>query len=294
MTQVHYLIGVDGGGTGCRARVRDARDGALLGEGAAGPGNVRLGLDLAWSNIVAAIDGALAAAGMDRSVFSESAVGLGLAGIVDERGAAETISAGPRFARAEAVSDAHTACLGAFGGRNGAILITGTGSAGHAVVDGRGIALFGWGFEVDDKGSAASLGRSAIAAALDDHDGLRSGSAMTKAVFAAIGGSRAAAIGWMSVARPREYGSLAPIVMKFASSGDSIARVLVRQSAGDIETMLERLTSLGSERVCLVGGMADHISQWLTPWARSILVDRDADAMEGAILLAQQAAASKE
>jgi glucosamine kinase len=294
MTQVHYLIGVDGGGTGCRARIRDARDGGLLGEGAAGPGNVRLGLDQAWSNIVAAIDGALAGAGMDRAAFSKSAVGLGLAGIVDEQGADETISAGPRFARAEAVSDAHTACLGAFGGRDGAILITGTGSAGHAVVNGRGTALFGWGFEVNDKGSAASLGRSAIAAALDDHDGLTSGSPMTHAVFAAIGGSRVAAIDWMSVARPREYGSLAPMVMEFASNGDPVARVLVRRSAGDIETMLARLISLGSERVCLVGGMADHISHWLTPWARSILVDRDADAMEGAILLARQAAANKE
>jgi len=291
MTAVRYLIGVDGGGTGCRARIRDARSNDLLGEGAGGPGNIRLGLDVAWENMLASIDGALKAAGVSRTVLHESAIGLGLAGIVNPKGAAETIAAGPRFACAEAVSDAHIACLGAFDGKDGAILITGTGSAAHAVVKGRGIAMFGWGFEVDDKGSAAALGRAAITAALDGHDGLASSSAFTRAVFTAVGGTRAAIIDWVTRARPREYGLLAPLVMEHALHGDMTALALVRRSAHEVETMLARLVALGSERVCLVGGMADHISRWLSPWARSVLVDRAKDATEGAILLARRAMA---
>jgi glucosamine kinase len=149
--------------------------------------------------------------------------------------------------------------------------------------------MFGWGFEVDDKGSAAALGRAAITSALDGHDGLAPDSSFTRAVFSSVGGTRAGAVDWITRARPRDYGTLAPQVMKFALSGDLIATSLVRQSASEVETMLSRLVELGSSQVCLVGGMADHIVSWLSPWAQSVIVPRDKDAMDGAILLASNA-----
>ncbi|MDE1150555.1 MAG: BadF/BadG/BcrA/BcrD ATPase family protein [Azospirillaceae bacterium] len=74
-----YFLGIDGGGTKCRARLRDAR-GALLGEGLGGPANIRLGLDLAWGSILDAADGALAQAGLDRDALDQTHAGLGLAG----------------------------------------------------------------------------------------------------------------------------------------------------------------------------------------------------------------------
>jgi ribulose kinase len=40
--RAQFYIGVDGGGTSCRARIEDAA-GHLLGEGAAGPAATRLG-----------------------------------------------------------------------------------------------------------------------------------------------------------------------------------------------------------------------------------------------------------
>jgi len=41
------FIGVDGGGTGCRARIEDA-SGSLLGTGIAGPAAIRIGIDDGW------------------------------------------------------------------------------------------------------------------------------------------------------------------------------------------------------------------------------------------------------
>lgn len=280
-----YFIGIDGGGTGCRARLRGA-DGALLGEGQGGPGNIRLGLDQVWGNLNAAIDGALAAAGLGRDIFARTSIGLGLAGIVDEASAAATIAAGPSFARASAVSDAHIACLGAFAGGDGAILIAGTGSAAYALIDGKGIAMFGWGFEVDDKGSAASLGRSAITAALDGHDGLGPDTDFTRAVRRALGDAPGAMVDWITAARPRDYGSIAPMVMTFAQSGDAVAVELIRRSAAEVEAMMTRLCELGADRICLVGGMAEHLEPWLSPWAHGVLAPRAHDAADGAILLA--------
>lgn len=283
---MRYLLGIDGGGTGCRARLRNA-DGALLGEGEGGPGNIRLGMEGAWGNMLQAIDGALAAAGLGHEAFAETSIGIGLAGIVDADDARATIEAGPRFGRAQAVSDAHIACLGAFGGRDGAILITGTGSAAHAVIAGRGVPMFGWGFEVDDKGSAASLGRGAVTAALDGHDGLGPHTGFTQAVLEVLGGARGAIVRWTTAARPRDYGTLAPLAMRFAGQGDPVALALLRRSAGEVEAMIARLREVGAARICLVGGMAEHLLPWLSPWGRSMLAAREGDAVEGAILLAR-------
>lgn len=287
MTAVGYLIGVDGGGTTARARLCDAA-GAPLGEGAGGPGNIRLGLKTAWANIATAIDGALAAAGLSRAIFARTSIALGLAGIVDAADAAATVSAGPAFGRAVAVSDAHIACLGAFAGQDGAILITGTGSAAHAVVDGIGRPVFGWGFEVDDKGSAAALGRNAISAALEAHDGLVPESALTRAVREAIGGTPGAMVQWITAARPNDYGTIAPMVFAAAREGDVVAVSLVRRSAADLERMIARLVDIGAHQVCLMGGMAPHIEPWLARAARDRLTVPEDDAIAGAFQLARQ------
>jgi glucosamine kinase len=54
----NYYLGIDGGGTRCRARLQDD-NGHTIGEGKSGPANIRLGLDTSWGNIMAAIDSAL-------------------------------------------------------------------------------------------------------------------------------------------------------------------------------------------------------------------------------------------
>ena len=65
------LLGVDGGGTGCRARLTD-RAGTVLGEGEAGPANVRFGLTAAFTQILRATDQCLEQAGVDAQPGSRS------------------------------------------------------------------------------------------------------------------------------------------------------------------------------------------------------------------------------
>ena len=288
MTTVQYLLGIDGGGTRCRARLR-ATDGTLLGQGEGGPANIRLGLDTAWANMAEAIDAAFARAGLSREHWGATAIGLGLAGIVTDADGERTIAAGPDFARARAGSDGLAACLGAFGGRDGAILITGTGSAANAWVDGQEHAIGGYGFEVSDRGSAAELGRRAIARALDGHDGIRSHGPCTRALMEALGGSGATVVAWVNRATPAAYGSWAPLVLGHAGAGDPTAIALVRQTADDVEAQLRRLHALGAPAISLVGGMAEPITPWLSPWARGVIRPPEHDAMEGAVLLARRA-----
>jgi len=56
------FVGVDGGGTGCRARIEDA-DGCLLGTGIAGPAALRLGVERALVEVEKACRAALEEAG---------------------------------------------------------------------------------------------------------------------------------------------------------------------------------------------------------------------------------------
>ena len=280
------FAGVDGGGTKCRVRLRDAK-GTLLAEGEGGPANIRLGLNLVWANILGALDQALGRAGQP-AVWDRISLGLGLAGIADVSDVEKTIKAGPRFGRIDAATDAHVACLGAFSGRDGGILIAGTGSAGYAWVDQVAHTVGGWGFEVCDDGSAAALGREAIRSSLQGYDGLAPATEFTRAVIAHFG-HPADIVHWVTTAKPRDFGVLAPMTMQYAEAGDPVAVELVQQSAHDLGRYIMRLHEIGCEKVCLVGGMAQVFSPWLSPWTKPVLAEPEHDAMEGSLLLAQGA-----
>ncbi|MFM2042372.1 MAG: hypothetical protein RLY86_948 [Pseudomonadota bacterium] len=282
------LLGVDGGGTGCRARLRRA-DGTTLGEGRGGPANIRLGLTASWAAILEAVDGALAAARLDRAALPRIAAGLGLAGIMTAEDATRFCAGAPPFGRLRAASDAHTACLGAFGGQDGGIVIAGTGSAGYCIVGGRGRGIGGWGFEVSDEGSGAWIGRQSIRAALNAHDGLMEGSPFTTAVLDMLGGTPDRVVGWVTGARPAEYGRLAPLALSYARESDPVAATILARAGEAIGAIAARLVALGAPAVCLMGGLADPIRAFLPPGIPPRLVPARGDAMEGAILLAANA-----
>ena len=71
-------LGVDGGGSGCRAAVADAA-GRVLGRGEAGPANIWTTFEPARANVLAASAAALAEAGLPDRVGDLQAV-LGVAG----------------------------------------------------------------------------------------------------------------------------------------------------------------------------------------------------------------------
>jgi glucosamine kinase len=62
-TRPPLFIGVDGGGTGCRARIQNT-EGVVLGTGIAGPAALRLGVDRALAEVEKACRAALLEAGL--------------------------------------------------------------------------------------------------------------------------------------------------------------------------------------------------------------------------------------
>src|SRR5258708_19681005 len=69
VTKGALYLGIDGGGSRCRARIEDEY-GAALGEGSSGPATTRLGIDQAWRSILQACPAAAEQAGIPREAFA--------------------------------------------------------------------------------------------------------------------------------------------------------------------------------------------------------------------------------
>jgi glucosamine kinase len=283
------FLGMDGGGTGCRVRLVDAK-GRVLGTGTGGAANIRLGHDVAWSAIMAASDTALGMAGLDRGALPQLHVGMGVAGIMRPSDIERLRAAGPRFAGLEIATDAHTACLGAFAGEDGGIVISGTGSVGYALIRGEAHSIGGWTFQVSDQGSGADIGREVVRAALLGYDGLGPASDFTERIMTRLGGRPAEVVAWSDTAQPRDYAEFARDTLDFAGRGDPIANAILNRAAGQIANMIRRLHELGAAEICLMGGLAAALEARLPEEARAGLTAPLGDALDGAIRMARQAA----
>jgi glucosamine kinase len=281
------FIGVDGGGTRCRARIEDA-DGRPLGAGVAGPAAVRLGVDRSLAEVETACRAAAADAHLPPEALAEMDAGVGLAGI-GRKGVLDEICARPHpFRSVVYVNDANIACIGAHSGRDGGIVIVGTGSAGLAMAQGREVKIGGYGFPVSDEGSGADLGLRAIRLALRAHDGRTAATPLTRDVMARFDDDPFAIVAWMDHATATDYATLAPLVMRHADNGDAAGRRIVRAAAAQIDSMVRRLAECGAPRVALVGGLASRVEPWLAPDVQRRLSPVEGDAVAGALLLARR------
>jgi glucosamine kinase len=282
------FIGVDGGGSSCRARIANAA-GERLGEGRAGSANTRLGLEHVFKEIVAACRAALADAGLRPDAISRLHAGLGLAGLNLKSERAKVAAFAHPFATMVAEGDAYIACLGAHDGADGAILIVGTGSCGLGIVQGRTFLVGGWGFRVSDHGSGAIIGREAVREALLAHDAVIPATPFSRAVMARYGDDPEQVVLWGDRAKPADYAALAPLALEHAARGDVLARAIVEATAEDVVKLIRALCAAGAPNVVLVGGLAGPITPYLPPETRAVLVEPKGDALDGALLMARRA-----
>lgn len=241
------ILGVDGGGSHTRAWIAHD-DGAIVGRGLAGPSNVHvLGVDASRRVIVEAVTAAWRAMGAPgerpcgfRSVFAGIA---GAGGFEDQRALGSALAAdfGLDPANCRVDHDLRIALAGALGGRTGAVLVSGTGSASFgATADGRSWKSGGWGPQLDDGGSGHWLGLQALRAAVRARDGRGSGSTLPDIVLARTGLAEPRAIirALADGALSREaIAALAPDVLAAAEAGDALAGTVVARGAEELAQM---------------------------------------------------------
>jgi len=280
-------IGIDGGGTSCRARIEDAK-GNVLGQGTAGPATTRIGVDSSMQAVRTASEAAAMDASLMPSALGHLIAGVGLAGI-DRKGAREALmSVTHPFQDVVFASDANVACLGAHRGRDGGIVVLGTGSIGFASVKGRELRIGGYGFPISDEGSGADLGLQAVRLALRAHDGRISSGPFLLEVIEKLGSDPVALVAWAEQATATDYASLAPVALTYAEAGDPFAEEIVAEGARQAGLLIRSLVKFGAPRISLLGGLASRMVQWLSPEVAHFLSPPEADAVAGALLLARR------
>jgi glucosamine kinase len=279
------LLGVDGGGTRCRARLADAH-GIVLGEGAAGPANLRLGVHDSLAAVFAATNQCLKQAGLSYGDCRIVAC-LALAGACEPITSAQAQAVPLPFSRVILTSDAHAACVGAHAGGDGGVVIVGTGSVGWAIAEGRDHRVGGWGFPVSDEGSGAWLGCEALRRVLWAFDGSIAWTGLLRVLFERFEEDGYAIVRWMGAARPRDYASLAPLVIAHAGQGDAIAIELAKGAAMHIERIAAKLLAIPVPRLSIMGGLGKSILPFLSLQIERSIVPPLGDALSGALYLAR-------
>lgn len=256
-----FLIGVDGGGTSCRAVIASS-DGTPLGEGIAGPANIATDLMVARESIVEAAGLAARQAGLPEARISESAAVLGLAG-ANIGGNPGRIAALLPFRINHVETDARIALEGALGTIDGAVAVVGTGSVFIARNKGRIRSVGGWGPAVGDFCSGGWLGRTLLGEVLRAYDKIRNTSELTRDILARYGNSPSALVEYAQAAQPRDFASFAPLVFAYADRGDQMACDILRKALAHLEETLLVLIDAEELPFCLVGGLASNYSKRL-------------------------------
>lgn len=279
-----FYIGVDGGGTSCRAALATA-DGAVIGEGRSGAANILTDVNGAVLHIVEAASDACRSAGVDPEALSSCHAVLGLAGANVET----TVTAARRqlpFMRSAIETDALIAAHGALADGDGAIAILGTGSVFAQKRGDTVRTIGGWGFVVGDQGAGAALGRSLLREALLVHDGVRSGSPLTTKALTDFQNDPRALSAFAHEAVPGQFARYAPLVFEYADNGDAVAIRVLEFAAREVDESLRVVLGGPTDKLCLLGGLGPLYEPWLADEHRKCVCPPVGDALSGATQLA--------
>ncbi len=278
------VLGIDGGGTSCRAAVATAA-GVILGRAKSGAANIRTDLTGARSSIVKAAQLAFANAEIDPGLIDQTPALLGLAGsnVGTYRQQLEAILPFPECA---VESDALIALEGALGSGDGAIAILGTGSAYMLRRGGVARTVGGWGFLVGDQGSGARIGRDLLEETLLGYDNIRPASPLTRAVLAVFRDNPRDVVEFTTSAKPGDFGGFAPMLFEHAAKGDEVAEFILKRAVADIESSLGVLDLRDDEPLCLLGGLAPLYAPRLSERYRVRMQEPIQDALGGAVAMA--------
>lgn len=288
-------IGIDGGASKSKARIEDV-SGKLLGQGSSGASNLKLPAEQSWQTIMEATQQAMQEAQLS---FDDPQykfhLGLGLSGCeLPEACKSFLAKTPPFFATTHLKSDAYAACLGAHDGRDGAIIIIGTGTVSVQIQKGKTVQVGGWGFPHGDEGSGAWLGLEAVRLALQWLDGRFEAEVtpLLEAIFSKFDNDLTKLVVWANSSNSNGFAQIAPLVIEHIESKDPIALMLIQRAAKEIDRIgmvLTKYTEGGQTLPCaLFGGLAPFVQPWLSDELKARIVPRKHDATVGAILMIKQ------
>jgi glucosamine kinase len=280
-----FLVGIDGGGTGCRVLIADA-DRTVISQGHAGAANVATNYDLAIKNINAALKMALDGAALNRSSVENAPTHIGLAGVMNQA-VSTSVTESLSLNNCIVTDDRPTSVVGALGGEDGHVLSIGTGTIAAASEAGQFKYVGSWGFFIADQASGAWLGRHILDRTLQSFDRVIPFSPLTAKILKDYESDPRNIVSFSLTASPADYATYAPEVIAAAEDGDAIALGLMHEGRDYLIAALSALGHQGNSAVCLAGGVGQHYKKYLTTCMDLEFVPPKESAVCGALQLAQ-------
>lgn len=261
-----YFLGFDGGATKTSGAIVNS-NGEVLSERTGGPSNFQiLGIPRASGNIVEVAKMVLEASALQFSDVSGIFLGLTGAGReVDQvrmkEGFEEYLREnGLPVPRIAVESDALAALEGAFPGKAGMILISGTGSILLAKDDsGKVIRTGGWGRFIGDEGSGYFIGKAGLTAYVKEYDG-RGKKTKISELLRNLDIQSPQSLVLKIYHENFDIASVAKIVVEAAYYGDEVASSILEDAAVELMTHIRAAVSkIGTEiPLALMGSILSH------------------------------------
>jgi N-acetylglucosamine kinase-like BadF-type ATPase len=276
------FLGVDGGGTKTHAVITTASY-KVIGEGFSGASNpVRIGFDSAVAHVNEAVKQACEQAGIAlRDLTAGCAAIAGISHPIHYHTMKKALDARLRMDHLELVTDARAALEGALDGKQGVVLIAGTGSVAMGMNEARNVERSGgWGPTLGDEGSGYDIARQALKAVAASFDGRAPQTALTERLCQQLGIADAKDLPGViynnEAEESTQIASLARLVADTAAEGDGVARGILAQAGRDLgELAVSVIHKLGLEsqsfRLAYVGSVFNAGDCVLEPLRAAVL-----------------------
>ncbi len=276
---------VDGGGSRSRGRLFDP-SGAVLAADEDGPCNPSSDAERAAASLVSLWGKVARAAGIEASAPAGATLAIGAAGLYVPASRQALFARLPGFARRIAMSDGYAALIGAGGGRACAMVIVGTGVAGHRLhADGTSVQRDAWGWVGGDRGSGAWIGRKALRHALSVCDGVRPPDRLALRVLERFGGRDKIATAIRGIG-PAELATLAPLVLAAADESVAAGQRILDRAVDHLADLVRALDLPPSDPLYVAGGLAAALGPKLGARLGRAIDAPAADATTGCFLVA--------
>ncbi len=281
------FVGIDGGGTKTKAIIY--HNDVILGSAIAGPANPYHDFERAIHSVMTATTKALVDAQLPPQTIHSLIAGVGLAGVNIPELFEQVLSWGHPFKQMFLTTDLHIACIGAHQGKEGAVIITGTGSCGYSSAQGQSLVVGAHGFPHGDKGSGAWFGFSAVEQVLLAMDGLAQPTVLVQSVKSHLDcKDDLALVQRVNGQKSQFFATMAPLVFEAARQGDDVALSIVKEGAEYISGLADKLLQTKPDRLSIIGGLAPLLSPFLSPNIQDALAAPLAPPEFGAIYFAKQ------
>lgn len=276
-----FWLGVDGGGTNCRAIILGADD-EVLGKGRDEAANhIRVGMDVAVNHVVQAVTQACQQAEIEISEIAAAC--LGLAGVSHPDHHRQMLAALKEALPISDIileTDARVALAGATGAKPGVVIIAGTGSIACGVNSrGRFARAGGWGPTMGDEGSGSYIGRRALESVMMSYDYRGEPTSMMEPILRHFGVSSPPELPPVIYDDPdkamREIAQLSKLAVKAAEEGDKVASEILKDAAKELAVAaIAVIEQLRMERddfqLAYVGGVFEAGELILDPLRKEI------------------------